>query len=73
MAQNRKTASKPVAGRTKKTGTKASGRMTKEEREQKRLREMARIKQRNQMVALLLFVLSILTASLVLIPGEHGV
>ncbi len=71
MAQNRKTASKPVAGRTKKTGTKASGRMTKEEREQKRLREMARIKQRNQMVALLLFVLSILTASLVLIPGEH--
>ena len=45
--------------------------MTKEEREQKKLREMARIKQRNQMVALLLFVLSILTASLVLIPGEH--
>lgn len=71
MAQKRKTASKPANSRAKKTGAKAAGRMTKEEREQRKLREMARIKQRNQMVAMLLFVLCVLTASLVLIPGEH--
>ncbi len=71
VAQKRKTSSKPAKSGAKRTRSSSSGRMTKEEREQRKLKEMARIRQRNQMVAMLLFVLCILTASLVLIPGEH--
>ncbi len=71
VAQKRKTSSKPANTGAKRTRSSTSGRMTKEEREQRKLKEMARIRQRNQMVAMFLFVLCILTASLVLIPGEH--
>ncbi len=44
--------------------------MTKAEREQQRLRELELIKQRNQMMAVVLFALAILMGCLVLIPGE---
>ena len=43
--------------------------MTKAEREQQRLRELELIKQRNQMMAVVLFALAILMGCLVLIPG----
>lgn len=45
--------------------------MTKAEKEQQRLRELEAIRQRNQIMAVVLFAVSILMGCLVLIPGEN--
>ncbi len=44
--------------------------MTKAEKEQQRLRELEHIRQRNQVMAVVLFAVAILMGCLVLIPGE---
>ncbi len=77
MAQKKKTTGKKTreaGAQRKKAGESrqknASPRMTKEEQERRRQKELARIKQRNQITALILFALSVFTGCLVLIPGE---
>ena len=45
--------------------------LTKAEKEQQRLRDLEQIKQRNQVMAVILFAVAILMGCLVLIPGEN--
>lgn len=45
--------------------------LTKAEKEQQRLRDLEQIKQRNQIMAVILFAAAILMGCLVLIPGEN--
>ncbi len=80
----RTTAKKPSAERkpaqagarqTKKPARAAQSRakkpMTKAEKEQQRLRELEAVRQRNQVMAVVLFAVSILMGCLVLIEGEN--
>ena len=80
MAQRKKSGSapkSPPAKRTPKSGGAArrpkqqQPRMTKEEAMQKKIRELELIKQRNQIMAVVIFAAAVLMACVVLIPGEN--
>ena len=80
MAQRKKSGSapkSPPAKRTPKSGGAArrpkqqQPRMTKVEAMQNKMRELELIKQRNQIMAVVIFAAAVLMACVVLIPGEN--